>query len=268
MEILGIYDNKSELKCHGKEIFQTTSQFLDHFPSEYRTCYDRNIKDIDLFKVDEIIDDGTVATYVPDTNIIIFTKQYTLGHELFHVASEDRLHNRTALANKLGVEDGLVEGMTEYFHMKAYDLSEPTTYFFHVFCVMMLEDIPDIFKSYFIPTDDTFFTGITEKKHIYSLLYSIDTYNDYYDKYEASLFSNKPDKEYGDIVERSICDTIRHLITIELSICKNKPELNAYADKFIDLISSGKIAHDLKILYPTYMNYVHKEIKTRIRKKG
>lgn len=267
MEILEIYDKNSKLNCHGKNIFEVTSSFLDRFPSEYRTCYDYNIRDIELYKVDEIIDDGRVATYIPDTNTIVFEKNYTLGHEMFHVASEDRFHNKTAMSNKLGVEDGIVEGITEYFHMKAYNLPEATTYFFHVFCVMMLEDIPNIFRSYFIPTDDTFFTKITDKKYMYNLLYALDVYDDYYDKYENSILLNNKDKYYGLMVEKSIRETIKHLITIELSLYKDDVELNKYGDKFIDLISSGKTAKTLSFLYPNYMNYVNKEIKTRIRKK-
>ena len=69
MEILKIYDKYSDLNCHGKNIFETTSSYLDRFPSEYRICYDYNTKDINLFKVDD-----NAATYVPDTNAIIFVK--------------------------------------------------------------------------------------------------------------------------------------------------------------------------------------------------
>lgn len=267
MKILGIYDKSSKINCHGKNIFEATSRYLNKFPHEYRVCYDYNMRDLELYRVDEIIDDSRIATYVPDTNVIIFEKTYPLGHEMFHVASEDRLHNKTAMSNKLGVEDGIVEGMTEYFHMKAYYLPEATTYFFHVFCVMMLEDIPNIFKSYFVPTDDTFFTKITDPKLMYSLLYALDVYNDNYGKYEDSIIAGKRDKDLKLIVEESVNEVIDNLITIKLSLCNDSKELNKYGDKFMDLLTSGKLAKTMTIDYPNYINYANNEIKKRIRKK-
>ena len=267
MEIQGIYNKNDDIKCHGKNIFEATSKYLDRFPLEYRACYDYNIRDIELYKVDIIVDDFGVATYVPDTNVIIFEKSYTLGHELFHVASEDRCHNTTAMANKLGVEDGFVEGITEYFHMKAYDLSDPTTYYFHTFCVMMLEDIPDIFRSYFIPTDNTFFTKITDPKLVYSFLYALDVYHDNYSKYEDSILAGNRNKDYGALVEKSFMDVVHYLISIELSLYHDQVELDKYGDKFMDLLSSGLLAKTMSLLYPGYKKYAEKEVNIRIRKK-
>lgn len=266
MKILEIHDKNSIIKCHGKNIFEATSNLLDQFPAEYRVCYDYNVSTLELFKVDDLQAKQAVARYVPNTNVIIYEKEYPLGHEMFHVASEDRLNHRTAMDNKLGVDDGIVEGMTEYFHMKAYDLKEPTTYFFHVFCVMMLEDIPNIFKSYFVPSDNTFYSKITDPKYMYSLLYALDTYNENYDKYEESIISNNRDKECGLLVQRSIRETIDDLITIKLALSNDMKELNNYGDKFMDLIGSGNLARTLKLIYPNYLDYANEEIKKRVRK--
>lgn len=267
MEIQGIYNRNDDIKCHGKNIFDVTSKYLDRFPLEYRACYDYNIRDIELYKVDVLLGTDSLATYVPDTNVIIFSKNYTLGHELFHVASEDRCHNRAALANKLGVEEGIVEGMTEYFHMKAYDLPTPATYSFHAFCIMMIEDIPNIFKSYFIPTDDTFFTKITDSKLMLSLCYALDVFDDHFVAAEENAITGKKDKDVSLLVQSGIEDAMKHLISIELSLCNDQVELDKYGDKFMDLLGTGTIAKDLKLVYPGYKKYAEKEVNIRIRKK-
>ena len=155
-------------------------------------------------------------------NTIVFSKNYSLGHELMHLASSDREHQQLAFESGLCIENGLIEGMTEYHHMMAYSLCEPEGYCFEVFSVMMLEDIPNIFESFFVPKERGIFSVFPDRRTVYGLLYSIDEYNQLMTSYMSSLCAGENptlNKSETIMVVRHVID---NLISIKLSICNDK----------------------------------------------
>ena len=266
MKVIDVYDSNSDLKSYGKNIFTTTINYLKKFPSEYSRCFLNNLKTLELIKVNTI--DGVMtARYNTYENIIEFSNANALGHELFHMASNDLKSGLYAFESKMNIESGLIEGMTEYSCMKAYYLKYPRSYPFEVFTVMMLEDIPNIFRPYFVPSNRDLINLFPNRKDIYGLLYSLDAYNKIMLDYITSTYTDED--ILIDIQEfaESVKYTIINLINIELSFEKDKEKLKAYRDKFMDLISSKWVYSNITEIYPNYLDMVNKEINKRIKRR-
>ena len=265
MRVYEVYDKNSKILDHGKNVFKTTEAYLAKFPECYSECCNRNLETLELIKVDRLPDNSNDGVYNQWANKIVFSKNSSLGHELFHVASTDSVNERAAFESYLGIEDGLIEGMTEYHHIMAYDLPEPGVYSFEVFSVMMLEDIPNIFKSYFIPDEKGLFEVISDKKALYGLLWSTNIYNQMTVEYLSQIYASEEGKIDRNRLRMTIRDVIDNLISIELSRGLSKKELNSYGDKFMDLLSSTFVSDIVPYFYPNYVNYADKQIKKRIR---
>ena len=216
MKVIEIYDKNSNILDHGKNIFKTLDKYMDKFPSDYRKCYDENAEKLKLLKVDRIADGVQVGTYNPDANVILFQKSYALGHELIHMATNDRNNWQFAFESRLNVENGMIEGMTEYHHMKAFGLKLPGSYSFEVFAVTMLEDIPNIFESFFIPREDGFIDICSDIKVAYSLLFSVDNYNQMALDTLSNIHNKKEETINSVEGRRCVKHVIDSLIGIEL----------------------------------------------------
>ena len=107
---------------------------------------------------------------------------------------------------------------------------------------MMLESIPDIFKSFFIPEEKGIFKVCPSKKYMYGLLYSLDKYDELMLDYLSQSYVDK-DNILIDLTEArmAIRHVIDNLIGIELTMENDDSKLEQYADKFMDLISSNLI---------------------------
>lgn len=269
MKVYDVYDRESVLLENGKNVFKTVEKYLSKYPFEYSKCYYDNIGSLELIKVDHLPDKTEAAIYNQDMNTIVFSKNSTLGHELMHMASNDLINNQYAYESKMYIEEGLIEGMTEYHHMMAFDLKEPGAYSFEVFSVMMLEDIPDIFKSFFIPEAKGIFKVCPSKKYMYGLLYSLDKYDELMLDYLAQIYVNKDDDILIDKTEAimAIRHVIDNLIEIELIMESDKNRLRQYADKFMDLINSGFVCDIVPTFYRNYKDYANKQIKKRIKER-
>ena len=267
MKVYEVYNRDSIILDHGKNIFKTTEAYLAKFPERYSACYKHNLETLELIKVDRLDDKSQVGIYNPEANTIVFAKNLSLGHELFHMVSNDTVSKQFAFESKLCIENGLIEGMTEYHHMKAYNLKEPGAYSFEVFAVMMLEEIPNVFESFFVPREKGILSICPNKKYVYALLCSLDLYNELTLEYLSELYAG----EEASIDKNEIRRTIRHvldsLISIELSRSDDKHELNCYGDKFMDLLSSSFVSDIVPAFYPGYANYADKQIKKRIRER-
>ncbi len=268
MKIINMYDQYSDIRCRGKNVFKTMRTFLAKYPEEYSECYYYNLDYLKLFKVDKMVDEAMAGEYDTSANVIFFKDNEALGHEFFHMASNNIVDGQYAIESNIGIEYGLIEGMTEYLYNKAYGLPNPTAYSFEVFVVKMLEDIPRLFEPYFIPNHDNFISLFPNEKDIYSLLYSLNVYSDAYYEYIASSYStDNKSVDLGKIIE-NIEDTIDNLISIELSMHGNSiAKLSIYGDKFMDLIGSDNLKNKFKDVYPNYIKYAEKQIKRRIRER-
>jgi hypothetical protein len=167
----------------------------------------------------------------------------------------------------MAIEHGLIEGMTEYFKMKAYDQEKPGAYPFEVFCVTMLEDIPDIFKSYFIPNNKEFIGLFPNKRDIYSLLYSLDSYNKMYMDFLEADYAGKEQPVDMNLLRNTIKDTFNALVEIELSLEKDPYMLRKYDFKFMEYIGSDRLGLLFQELYPKYYEFADKLIDKKIRKR-
>ena len=268
MKVYNVYDRNSNILDNGKNVFKTVEKYLSKFPMEYRKCYYDNIDTLELIKVDKLPDGSEAGTYNQDMNTIVFSKNYSLGHELMHMASTDLVNNQFAFESRMYIEDGLIEGMAEYHHMKAFDLRLPGAYSFEVFSVMMLEEIPDIFKSFFIPEEKGILKVCPNKKYMYGLLYSLDKYNELMLDYLSHVYMNEEDILIDlNEARMAIRHVIDNLIGIELTIEKDDRKLSQYADKFMDLISSDLICDIVPLFYKNYKDYANKQIKKKIRER-
>ena len=265
MKVLEIYDKNSNILDHGKNIFKTTEKYLSNFPDDYSQCYRKNIQTLELIKVDRLDDKSEAGLYHPEANNIIFSKNFTLGPELIHMATNDIINKQFAFESSLCIEDGLIEGMTEYHHMKAYGLDKPGSYSFEVFTVMMIEHIPNVFKSFFMPKEKGIFDICSDKKYMYGLLYSLDRYNQMMLDFLSAEY-NDNDLLIDKIeARRAIRHVIDNLISIELTIENDKNKLKAYSEKFMDLISSDLPGEIVPLFYSNYIKYADKEIKRMIK---
>ena len=268
MKVLEIYDKDSDIRCYGKNIFKTMDKFLSKLPSEYGECYYHNLETLCLFKEDRFPDGISTGLYNSSANSIFFTRGDNLGHELFHMASNDLVNKQYAYESPLGIEHGLIEGMTEYLNTEAYNLNRPNSYCFPVFCVMLMKDIPDLFKPYFVPSHENFIKLFPKARDIYSLMYSLNVYNDNIYDYLASEYGAGDCLVDLTTIIESVESTIDNLISIELSFDgRDKSKLNIYGDKFMDLIRSSHLRDNFKYVYPNYDKYAEGQIKKRIRER-
>ena len=267
MKVIRVYDKDSDLRCYNRNIFKATESVLSEFPHEYGDCYRKNLETLELIQVDKFFDASMAGCYDNEANAIYFNKKAALGHEMFHMASNDLESETNAFSSKKAIELGLIEGMTEYFKMKAYDQDMPGAYPFEVFCVTMLEDIPNIFKSYFIPNHKEFISLFPNKRDIYSLLYSTDSYNKMYlDFLEADCAGKDPTIDMN-LLRNTIKDAFNALVEIELSLEQDPHELKRYDYKFMEYVGSNRLGLLFQELYPRYYEYADKLIDKKIRKR-
>ena len=101
MKVIEIYNKNSNILDHGKNIFKTMDKYMNKFPSEYRECYDKNLETLEILKVDRLDDRSEAGVYNPEVNNIVFSKNFSLGHELIHMATNDMSNQQFAFESKL-----------------------------------------------------------------------------------------------------------------------------------------------------------------------
>lgn len=268
MAIINTYDKNSDLRCYGCNIFEATESVLKSFPREYGNCYYRNLETLKLYELDQLSEVSYAGYYDADLNIVEFKKVIALGHELFHMASNDLTTGRFGVLSddeKDGI--GLTEGMTEYFNAKAYNLEIPSAFHLEVFCVTMLENVPNIFRTYFIPSHDDFLALFPDKDNAHHFLKSVDLYTDMYMTYLHNYHSGAESTyEYLNF-KGAITDVLNSLVTMELSIENDPRKLELYARKFLKLFSGDRLPDIFPTVYPEYQSFANELVDKRIRKK-
>lgn len=267
MKVIKVYDKNSDIRCYNKNVFRATESILAQFPYEYGDCYRHNLETLELIYVDKMIDPSLDGYYNTEANVITFNNKGALGHEMFHMASNDLVNGNYAFESKMKIEAGLLEGMTEYFNMKAYNMDGPSAYPFEVFCVSMLEDIPNIFRPYFIPNSKDFIKLFPNRRDIYSLLYSLDAYNDMYLQYLEELYANQAITVDMNSFKDTIKDVFNNLVAIELSMVDDSAGLRKYGHKFMEYVGSDRLMTLFQEFYPKYYEYADKLIDKKIRKR-
>ena len=263
MKVLDVY-SKEDLDLFtdkGQSVESMMNNFFLNFPSSYRKNYDKNIETLEIYRVDEMIDQNDSAEYIPVSNVLMFKSFAAIPHEFMHMASCDRKENKTAFLHA-GMsslfEMALYEGMIEYLSCVAKD-GPPNTYFFEYFVVSMLSSIDGIFEPYFIPNYKKFLSLFPNKKDIISLMYALDNYQS-----RINVLTEESTETEFALVEDSIKSVIDNLIDIELSFNKNKLERKIYGDKFMNLIANPDLKSLVSDVSPEYLDYAFHEVKKRI----
>lgn len=267
MKVLDIYGKKDLdiLTCRGIIISKIMNDFFSDFPIIYRENYDRNISNVEIWRVDEHYDGPTGGEYSDLHNLILLRKNDAIIHELMHLSSFDCVSKRSAFIKSIDeplFEDALVEGMTEYLTSVALD-KKPDVYLFETFNVSMLPNINEIFEHYFIPNYDKFIGLFPNKRDIISLMYSLD----YYSKKTELVVgdtSKFDDEILMERIEHSINDVIDTLIDIQLSMKMGKKENRLYSEKFMDLIGEVKLREYLEEFNLNYLDYANEQINKRV----
>lgn len=265
MKVLGVYD-KGELDritYKGRTITEIMEDFWKLFPDSYRENYDKNIKTLELWKIDEHYE-GCLGEYSDVHNLIMYTKILAIIHELMHMSARNPNNfNNAFIKNRVEAlfESALIEGCTEYLSTLALH-EKATNYYFEVFCASMLSNIEGFFEPYFISSYDKFIGLFPNKRDIVSLMYSLQYYADNYcfiDDYKG-----KAKDMFITRLRNSICDVINGLISIELSFEKGYKSNLKYGDKFMSLIRDEDLSSDLREIWKNYLGYADNQVSKRI----
>lgn len=101
MRVLDVYEgNKEGIICDGVDVFYKMDTFFDRYPYSYRENYDKNIRDLMIYRVDENYSLSEGGNYFAPDNIITFNEYQALPHELIHMSSNDRENNSFAIIGR------------------------------------------------------------------------------------------------------------------------------------------------------------------------
>ena len=265
MEVLEIYtkDNIDSLMVDSRSTKEIMDNFFRNYPSSYRRNYDRNLKKIQICRVDEYFDfDGSGAAakiYLKNSKIILSNLENII-HELMHMAHYDRKKDLLAISSKeLLWEDPLIEGATEFLSSKA--IGKPCmAYIFESFVVDMLSSIDNFFEPFFIPNYKKFIKMFPCEKDILTLMYALSFYYFYQDiEYENPNY-DVVSKKLGEAIKT----VINALISIESSIFRDETARDLYSEKFMDLITSEFLELHIIDYFSDYKDYTYEQLKTRI----
>lgn len=267
MKVVEVYTKKDldKLTCQGKIVSKVMDDFFEKFPSEYRKNYDKNLRCLEIWKIDEMHNDSDTGEYYELLNTMLLRDFGSFVHELMHVASRDNetglsAFQRMKYANFC--ENALIEGMTEYLASFALE-SGPSDYFFETFTAAMLSNIDGIFEPYFIPSYDNFVNIFPNKKHILSIMYALTYYSFKIEEMDKGINTDFDDNIRGR-VEHSIKDVIDSLLDIQLSMKMGRSANREYSDKFMELITSDVMEDCLGMFSSDYMDYANEQINKRV----
>lgn len=265
MKVLEIYDGKEKsIIVNGKNVFTRMDNYFAKYPKDFRKLYDENLQDLTIFKVDEMYDSDMAGGYVFDDNIILFKDNYTLPHELIHMATNDRKNGHMAIINRFNqMERPLIEGLTEYSATIIGDQEIPNFYYFESFVAQMIYNIEGVLHAFFTANGEEFIKAFPNRKNIYSLMYALFHYsNNHLEVLETC--------QIDDLIISDIQDVIKNLLDIELSYENDQQKLKLYCEEFLDVLYSEYLNCYLGEIYPDYKNFAHnivnKKIKVRTQK--
>ena len=259
-----VYNKNDDIKCYGKNIFMMMDNFFKNYPSEYSKLYYKNLESLSFIRCNRLNNGINTGMYDADNNIIYFTDNNSLGHEMFHVASNDIDRKNMGIDLADSDNSALLEGMTEQLFIDTYNISGEYAYQFEVMVSRVLSQIPDFFKYYFIPDHDKFISLFNNKDTINSLIDNLNLYGKISD-YVLSIFYL--DKNINGVDDRAklelICaieSVISDLIYIGYEN-KDTVDLNNYINNLRNLLNGSNINKLFKLFYPDYLNYTNNVVK-------
>lgn len=265
MKVLAVYhkNDLDTIKINGIAVSKIMDDFFKMYPNAYRINYDKNIQDLELWRIDEHYA-GCLAEYFDCHNLIMYRTKKSIIHELIHMAARDPETKRNAFARSNDdslFENALIEGCTEFLAAKALN-ENATDYHFEVFSANMLSNIDGFFEPYFIPSYDKLISLFPNKKDILSLMYALSFYADNFDCIDE--YKGKTKDLLVTRLLHSVTDVMDSLINIQLSMNCDENDNNEYADKFLSLIEGKNLVCCLKDIRKDYLDYANDQVKTRI----
>ncbi|MGN1358173.1 MAG: hypothetical protein ACI4WU_02265 [Bacilli bacterium] len=264
MKVIDIYgkNDLDRLMIDKRTVKEIMDSFFMKYPVRYRKNYDRNLKYLELYQLDEI-NESWRAKYFPTIDKILFIEPYHVVHELMHMAHYDRKKKLMAIEQKdILWEDALIEGAAEYLANEA--TGYPTcAYMFETFVICMLSSIDNFFEPFFIPNYEQFIKLFPNKKDILSLMYALDFYHN-----NCNIGMNS--EKYPLVVNKlgiAIREVIDSLINIEVGIDRDEYSRRLYQEKFMDLITSELVHLNLVNYFDNYKDYANDQLKRKIRVK-
>jgi len=265
MRVLDVYSKKDLdiLTCDGLIVSDVMNKFFSKFPKIYRENYDRNLLNLEIWRIDEHFDGLTAGEYFHQYNILLIQNLNSLIHELMHVASRDSVTGRSAFCKNKDeylFEYAMLEGMTEYLSSMAKE-STPSDYFFETFVISMLSNIDGLFEGYFRCSYDKLISLFPNKRDIISLMYSL---NFYYNK-NVEVINGEVLGDYDRTrISRAVSDVIDTVIDIQVSLKMGKRANRIYAEKFMDLLSCEVMEDCVGCYKDDYIDYANEQLNKRI----
>lgn len=265
------YTKNDKIMCYGKDIFLTMDDFFRDKPSQYRYNYDKNLDSLMLIRQFEINNGLNTGLYDADQNIIYFTEFNSIGHEMFHVASND-LENKTMGIDKKGTNgSALLEGITEYLFVDTFQVKNNYTYSFEVAVAKVLRLIPGVLRSFFMASYDEFINSFNNKDTIKELNNELNVYNKISD-YCLTIYylDGKNANIKLDVLVR-LMDAVRKVIDSLYSIGIENSKLvdNAFYNRYLmEALTDKCLLKIFGLLYPGYVEYLNKDVKSRVKVGG
>lgn len=242
MKVIDYYDisNINNLLYDDKRVVDLFDDYFISKPSCYRINFDRNIKDLEILHVDEMIEKCS-GLYDKDNNIIILKYMNSCVHEFLHMASNNKLGQSLS---DIKFSDGLDEGLTEYI-ASLVSKNDVKTYYFEVLVASALSFISDGFiKNYFCFDKNEFISLFPNKKLMYNLLYPLSYYN-------QNFFCDY----YFETMERCIKEVINSLFIMSDDL--------KYQLFILDSLNSYKIKESAGYFYKDYVDYAYNIVKEK-----
>lgn len=267
MQILEISKgNTKPIIVNGQDVFQRMDNFFKTQPKSYREIYDKNLKDLLIYHVDQINGSTAYGEYHDEDNTIYIAKPSAITHELIHCATNNQESGLFAFCgNYICLEIPLIEGMSEYFATIINESNMPNNYYFETFVARMISKIDGVNAAFFEAQGHQEFLKLFpgyQKMRIYSLQYAL---NHYSQNHFQSLENDKIDNK----IIKDIQHILKTLLSIEINYEKDPQILNTYYEEFFDILSSDYLSFYLGELYPKYKDYAYQmtaQSKTKKRK--
>ena len=259
-----VYNKNSNIMCYKQNVFRVMDNFFHGLPKEYSKNYYKNLDTLSIIRTNNINNGINTGLYDADNNIIYYVDNNTIGHELFHVASNDMDKKIMGIDEYDSEPSALLEGMTELLFIKTYNIKDKHAYNFEVMVSEVLSQIPRFFQYYFIPSYDKFINIFNNPDTIKRLMDNLNVYRDISDYYLTMIYLDGINAKIDNKLRIELICSIEEVINCLIQIGyenKDKVNLNDYLSNLDRLLKKDDIKSLFSIFYDYYYNYADKQIK-------
>ena len=263
-----VYNKNDNIRSYGKNVFAVMDAFFSKYPKEYSKLYYHNLDSLSLIRCGILNNGIDSGDYDADNNIIYFVDNNSIGHELFHMASND-IDRKVMGINKTGEKNSaLYEGMTEDLFIQAFNVEGDYAFGFEVLVSRVLSQIPDFYKYYFQPNYDKFIGLFNNQDIIINLMDNLDLYGEISNYVLTIYYLDKNIKAVNDKDKIELICTIENVIDDLMHIGydnSDKVGMGIYFAKLFSSLRDENIKKLFQLFYPNYMNYANSAAKKLVR---